>query len=151
MIVSQSAIASFVDTNVLVYSADPDAGTKHDRALELLERLRESGSLVVSVQVLNEFYSVATRPMKPPAFGHAEASRVVNLIASAATVVPLTAALTFRALDALPIYGFSFWDALIWAAAKEHGVTVLYSEDFQHNRTVEGVRFVNPFLEQSES
>jgi predicted nucleic acid-binding protein len=146
-----TANASFVDTNVLVYSADPDAGAKHDAALALLELLRDSGSLVVSVQVLNEFYSVATRPMKPPALSHTVASEMVYLLASAATVVPLTASLTFLALDAMPNYGFSFWDALIWAAAREAGATVLYSEDFQNDRTVEGVRFIDPFVAASQS
>jgi predicted nucleic acid-binding protein len=142
-----TATANFVDTNVLLYSADPDAGARHEKAIALLDGLRESGSLVVSVQVLNEFYSVATRSMKPPALSHAEACRIVHLIAGVATVVTLTASLTFRALDALPVYGFSFWDAMIWAAAREGGATTLYSEDFQHGREVEGVRFVNPFVE----
>jgi predicted nucleic acid-binding protein len=40
----------------------------------------------------------------------------------------------------------SFWDALIWAAAKAIGATRLYTEDFQHGRVIEGVRIVNPFL-----
>lgn len=98
---------------------------------------------------MNEFYPVATRPMKPPALSHAEACDVIDLIARASVVVPLTSALTFRALDAMPLYGFAFWDALIWAAAREGGATVLYREDFQHNRTVEFVRFVNPFVDSS--
>ena len=41
---------------------------------------------------------------------------------------------------------FAFWDAMIWAVAREAGVTLLLSEDFQHNRVLDGVRFVNPFL-----
>jgi len=40
----------------------------------------------------------------------------------------------------------SFWDALIWAAAKEDGVAELYSEDFQNGREIEGLRFINPFI-----
>ncbi len=39
----------------------------------------------------------------------------------------------------------SFWDALIRSAAAENGVAIVYSEDFQEGRDVEGVRFVNPF------
>ena len=41
----------------------------------------------------------------------------------------------------------SFWDALIWAAAREAKVGVVLSEDFQHGREIEGVVFVNPFRE----
>jgi predicted nucleic acid-binding protein len=58
----------------------------------------------------------------------------------------LTTAITLRALDAVPRHGLSFWDALIWAAAQENGVPILYTEDFQHGRDVDGVRIVNPFV-----
>jgi len=54
----------------------------------------------------------------------------------------LTSAITLRALDAIPTHGFSFWDALIWAAAKENGIPVVYTEDFQHGRDIEGVRII---------
>jgi predicted nucleic acid-binding protein len=99
----------------------------------------------VSVQVLNEFYAVATRPNKPPSLSHEEAAQTVRDIAAACHVLPLTSAVTFRALDAVPRHGLSFWDALIWAAAKENGIAIIYTEDYQHEREVEGVRFQNPF------
>jgi predicted nucleic acid-binding protein len=35
---------------------------------------------------------------------------------------------------------------LIWAAAKENDIAVIYTEDFQHGRDIEGVRFHNPFV-----
>ena len=43
-------------------------------------------------------------------------------------------------------HGLSFWDALIWAAAKENDVPMIYTEDFQDGRDIEGVRYSNPFL-----
>ncbi len=49
----------------------------------------------------------------------------------------------------MPRHGLSFWDALIWAAAAESGIPVIYTEDFQDGRNVEGVLFVNPFLPES--
>jgi predicted nucleic acid-binding protein len=42
-------------------------------------------------------------------------------------------------------YRLSFWDALIWATARNAGVPVVLSEDYQDGREIEGVRFVNPF------
>ena len=45
----------------------------------------------------------------------------------------------------MPRHGLSFWDALIWSAAVECSVGIIYSEDFQDGRELEGVRFVNPF------
>lgn len=53
---------------------------------------------------------------------------------------------TLRAVDAVAAHGLSFWDALIWAAARENGVGTIATEEFQHGREIEGVRFVNPFL-----
>jgi len=144
-----TATASFVDTNVLVYSADPNSGAKHETALALLARLRESGFPCdkragferVLLSRYTSYEGTGAQSHEPRTWS--------GLLASAATVLPLTASLTFRALNAMPVHGFAFWDALIWAAAKEHGVTVIYSEDFQHDRTVEGVRFINPFVDES--
>lgn len=136
---------ALVDTNIFVYSADPSEGDKCEIAHRLSDGLRSRGGLVVSAQVLNEFYQRITRPQKPPRLSHAEALQIVRDLAISAEVLPLTASITLRALDAMPRHGFSFWDALIWAAAKENGVSVVYTEDFQHGRELEGVRIVNPF------
>jgi predicted nucleic acid-binding protein len=51
----------------------------------------------------------------------------------------------------MPRHGLSFWDALIWSAAVENNVAVIYTEDFQDGRVVEGVRFVNPFASSTTS
>jgi predicted nucleic acid-binding protein len=53
---------------------------------------------------------------------------------------------TYCAATLVPRHGLSFWDALIWAAAKMHGAEIVYTEDFQHWRDIDGVRIVNPFL-----
>jgi predicted nucleic acid-binding protein len=60
-------------------------------------------------------------------------------------IVAISTVTTFRALDAMPRHGLSFWDALIWSAAAENGVATIYTEDFQDGRVMEGVRFINPF------
>jgi predicted nucleic acid-binding protein len=41
----------------------------------------------------------------------------------------------------------AYYDAQIWATARLHGVPIILSEDFQTGRTLEGVRFVNPFAD----
>ena len=58
----------------------------------------------------------------------------------------MTSSITLPALNAISAHGLSFWDALIWAAAKENGIPVVYTEDSQHGRDIEGVRIVNRFL-----
>jgi predicted nucleic acid-binding protein len=86
------------------------------------------------------------RPNRVTRSGPDQLSVILRDLETVSEVLPVTPSLTFRALEAMPRHGLSFWDALIWAAAAEHGVPVLYTEDFQHGREIEGVRFLNPFL-----
>lgn len=127
-----------IDTNVLVYAHDRDAGIKHDRAKQLIHDLSEKNRLTFSTQVLNEFYVSVTRPRRANPLPHEEASQIVRDLSAAYTVLPLTSAITIRALNVMPLHVLSFWDALIWAAAKEYGIATIYSEDFQHDRDIEG-------------
>lgn len=73
--------------------------------------------------------------------------RIIDDINQSTRVVSLTPDLTLKALSAALGHGLSFWDGLIWAAAHSHQLSTIYTEDFQHNRVVEGVRFLNPFID----
>ncbi len=132
-----------IDTNVLVYAVDRSSGLKHRIASDLLDDLVARDVLTVSAQVLNEFYSVVTR--KKGLMLHEDAVRYIRATAAASVVLPLTLSGTLLALEAVARHGFSFWDALIWSAAREGGISTLYTEDFQHGREIEGVRIVAPF------
>ena len=136
---------TMVDTNVLIYAHDVDDPGKHERATLLIVELQDQNSIVVSTQVLNEFYHVVTRPKRAAPLSHEEAANIIRGVADAWEVIPLTPLITLRALDAVPRHSLSFWDALVWAAARQHGIGVICSEDFQHDQEIEGVRFVNPF------
>lgn len=57
---------SFFDTNVLVYLFDTDAPEKQEKSRILLENESQSGRLVISTQVLQEFYVTATRKLAEP-------------------------------------------------------------------------------------
>lgn len=48
---------TFVDTNVLIYAHDIDAGRKHDVAKAVLRDLWAERAGVLSTQVLQEFHS----------------------------------------------------------------------------------------------
>jgi predicted nucleic acid-binding protein len=76
-----------------------------------------------------------------------EVREILDEIIQSAQVVPLTPDLTHDSLTTALEHGLSFWDGLIWAAAHLNQVSTIYTEDFQHNRVVEGVRFVNPFVD----
>jgi predicted nucleic acid-binding protein len=132
-----AAADGFIDTNVLLYLLSAD-GAKADRAEELLA----SGAML-SVQVLNEFASVALRKfgMKP-----AEVRDVLEPIRTVCTVVPLTVDIHSRALALCGRYSLSFYDALIAGAALESGCAFLYSEDMQHGQRLDRTLTVrNPF------
>ncbi len=132
---------------MLVYAPDTTNRVKQAVAVELIEKLAREGRLVLSVQVLHEFYSVATSPRKSLQMPHERAARIVADLIEVASVVPLTHAVTRRALYGVERYRLAFWDALIWAAACEHGIPLIYTEDFDPGATLEGVAFVNPFTE----
>ena len=134
-----------VDTNVFVYAHDSTDAGKQSRALELIEELLGRGVLTVTPQVLNEFYVRATRINKPPALSHDAATEIVRDLATSAEVLPLTAAVRLRALDGAGRYGISFWDALLWAAASENGVTTIYTENLPGAPIISDVRYINPF------
>jgi predicted nucleic acid-binding protein len=133
--------ASFVDTNVLVYADDADAGDKRDVARALLTRIFADRSAVVSVQVLQEYFSAATRRLGLPA----EAARSRVLALGRLDVVALVTDDVLAAIDLHRLHSLSIWDALIVRAALISGCTILYSEDLQSGRRFEKLRVVNPF------
>lgn len=138
--------AALIDANVFVYAYDPADPVKHDKAIRLIDEVSRSGNLVLSAQVLNELAWTLLR--KGAAFGLSmkDVREIIDDIALSARILPVTPDLTLTALEVGVPQGLSFWDALIWAVADRYGIPTIYTEDFQDGRTVEGVRFVNPFL-----
>jgi len=135
-------VTVFFDTNVLVYSisADPAEAAKRQRATALLER--DDGGL--SIQVLQEFYTQATRPTRPHRLPHDMAAGLIHAW-TRFKVQPLTLPLLEAALEIRAAHRFSYWDSAIIAAARALGCRELYTEDMSHGREVEGVLIINPF------
>lgn len=130
-----SAARPFFDTNVLLYLLSADA--KADQAEALL-----TGGGVVSVQVLNEFASVAFRKLK---MTWDEIRDVLATIRAICEVIPVTVEIHEAGLAIAKRYGLSIYDSLILAAAKQAGCRVMYSEDMQDGQAVQGVTIHNPF------
>jgi len=135
-----------VDSNIFVYAYDPAERDKHEKALRLIDDVTEDGALVLSVQILNELAATLLRRGTDLGVGPQEVREILEDIVRVNQVVSLTPAMTLKALTTGLGHGLSFWDGLIWAAAHSHGISTIYTEDFQHGRVVEGVRFVNPFV-----
>lgn len=136
----------FVDTNILVYAYNLDEEEKHPRASTLIKELWEQGTGVLSLQVLQEFYVTVTQKIEKP-ISSDQAKQIIEDYASAWEIVEPSVKTLLAALEAKDKHQFHFWDALIFAAAKEVGAQIVYSEDFQHGREIEGLRFINPFKE----
>ena len=134
---------TFVDTNVLAYAHDRSETLKRPVAEALLDELWTSRTGVLSTQILQEFYVVATRKFDPPLSRRA-AREIVALYGAWPLVrVDLPLILTASALEER--HRLSFWDALVIEAAKRAGATRLVTEDLQAGRTIGAVRIENPF------
>lgn len=136
-----SAIA-FVDSNILIYAHDLDAGVKRERAAAKLRELWSSGTGRLSVQVLQEFYVNATRKLATP-IARSTAREVIKTygvwIHHATTAETVT-----RATEISDLARISFWDALIVASAEEADADELLSEDLNDGQAIAGIRVVNP-------
>ncbi len=137
---------SFVDTNVLVYAEDLDAGFKHERARDLVVDLWNSGDGILSVQVLQEFFVTTTRKLRNP-LAVTKAIQIVDQYLSW-TIVENTKRLLQNGIKLSVVSKISFWDALVVQAALETECDLLYSEDLGHGRRFGKLRVVNPFAEQ---
>jgi predicted nucleic acid-binding protein len=134
---------TFVDTNVLLYAHDASETEKQPIARELLEELWADRSGVVSTQVLQEFYVVATRKFQPP-MRRSEAREIITLYATW-SVVQVDVGLILDAAALEERAQLSFWDALIVEAARRAGAVRLVSEDLQTGRRIAGIAVENPF------
>jgi predicted nucleic acid-binding protein len=127
----------FFDTNVLLYLLSGD-GRKADLAEDAL-----AAGGTVSVQVLNEFATVALRKL---GMSIDEVREILATIRTVCKVVPITEAIHDRGLAVAARYGFALYDAMIVAAALDAGCTVLWSEDMQSGQLIENrLQIENPF------
>jgi predicted nucleic acid-binding protein len=136
-------VSEFVDTNVLLYAYDPDAGVRHERARLLIGELGRGHRGVLSVQVLQEFYVNAVRRIAVP-LSPEQARERLRVLARWRTHSPL-AHDVLAATELAERYQISFWDAMIVRSASELGCDTLWTEDLTHGQRIAGVEILNPF------
>lgn len=132
----------FVDTNILIYAHDRDAGRKHERARQLMEGLWTTGQGVLSTQVLQEVCVNLRRRIAHP-LPSDEIRKLIEDYLSWEIVVNTSQSI-LAALDIETRYKVSYWDALILQAAESCGAAVLYSEDLAIGQRYGAVEVVNP-------
>jgi predicted nucleic acid-binding protein len=135
---------TFLDTNILVYLYDTDSPDKQAKSRGVLEQASTQTDIVLSTQVLQEFYVTVTRK-----FSRKLSEREVLLAMRglrAFPIVQVDVAMIFEAIELGRRFQFSFWDALIVRAALTAGCSRLLTEDLQHQMRIESLTIENPFL-----
>ncbi len=132
---------SFLDTNILAYAVDDADVGKRDVARELIAAPEER--LVVSTQVLSEFYVVTTRKLASP-LSEQDAARAVEALSKLPTVV-MDQALVRSGIGISREARLSLWDGLILAAASAGGCDRVLTEDLADGASIRSVRVENPF------
>ena len=117
----------FLDTNILVYAYNQHDPHKQIIAQGLLTDGIKEENLILSVQVLGEFFNVVTRHIPQP-MSPAEAKEVINTL-SILPVQDIDMTMVKRAIDTHEIYRISYWDSLIISAAERTGCGMIFSED----------------------
>ena len=134
----------FIDTNILVYLFDADSAEKQNRSREIIADEDIRSRIVISTQVLQEFYVAVTRKLAIP-LNLDDAEKAVTDL-SALPVVQVDVSTILRAIKISRHLKFSFWDSLIVESAISAGAKILYSEDLQHGQTIDELQIINPYL-----
>lgn len=131
----------FVDTDIWVYAVDAADPAKRELALQAIAPI-PGRDLIVSTQVLTEFYAVVTRKLAVPVSPEDAEAMVRQLMAL--PVVTIDASLVASAVSGSREWQIPIWDALIIRAAEVAGCRRLLSEDLADGRTYGSVTIEDP-------
>lgn len=135
-------IRTFFDSNILLYADDARFDAKQKRAVQLILQHREQATAVLSLQVLQEYFSNATRKL---GIDPAVARRKVEIYSRFHLVEPRLADV-FEAINIYRLHRINYWDAMVVHCAATSGCLQVLTEDLQHGQVIGSVRIVNPFL-----
>ena len=135
----------FIDTNLWVYRLDQREPHKRQYVERWLAKVVAEHEVVISTQVLIELRSVASRKLQPP-LGPKQTNDLLEALCGF-EVVSTDGPLVLDADLLASSEQLSWFDALIAEAALRSNCSVIYSEDFGHGRTIQGLKVINPLLE----
>ncbi len=133
----------FVDANVLVYLRDANEVAKQSRVADWMSRLWREQSGRTSMQVLSEFYVIATRKLRPALSRDVAWNDVKSLLAWQPQAID--EAMLQRAHEIEQRYRLSWWDSMVVAAAQLQDCAVLLTEDLQDGAAFGSVTVRSPF------
>ena len=135
----------FIDTNIFIYSFDQGEKVKRERAKEIISGALIDGKGFVSIQVIREFYNVATRKFKSPMDVTAAKEYLEKVFGQLNVVYPNFDFIS-TGLDISRTTKYSFYDSLIISAALKSGCSILITEDLHHGQKIQDLKIENPFL-----
>lgn len=133
----------FIDTNIIIYAYDVTAEKKHRIASEIISALWNSGSGMVSTQVLQEFFVNVVQKIPKP-LDPRQAQEIVRDFLKWQVVIPDGVSLV-ESIEICLRYGYSLWDSMIIEAAARGWAAIIYSEDLQDGQVISGITIKNPF------
>ncbi len=131
----------FIDSNIFLYAIDRGQPRKRKLARKLIQSAL-AGNVVISTQVIQEFYAIATRKLGVSPLA---ARRVLEQLDNF-EIVNIDRAIILDAIDCSILSQISFWDALIICGASAAGCKIVYTEDLNNSQIIRGVRIVNPLI-----
>ncbi len=136
-----------LDTSILIYAVDRDAGQKHESSRVLLERAALC-DCILTLQVLAEFFHATTRKQL------LDTDHAFSLLSNWMEVFEISSAtdsVLIDAVNAVRENQLSFWDAMLWATVRQSKCSALISEDMRHGQRLHGVEIINPFIKDAEA
>jgi predicted nucleic acid-binding protein len=116
---------------------------KHQKANLLFKNTLSKKRLIISAQVVNEFYSA----MSKYNYSHNQIVQFINEISISANIKNISFNTSKKAFYIKDKYAYSWWDSLVLSSALENYCQIVYSEDMQHGQIIENsLRIVNPFV-----
>jgi predicted nucleic acid-binding protein len=136
----------FIDTNLFVYTIDKKDLVKQAIARKFVRKVVDEHIPVISTQVIQEFYVVATAKL------NADPVIIKNIVHNFHNMelVQIDLELIEQAIDISVLSKISFWDSLIIAAAEKSNCEYVVSEDLNAGQLYRGVKLINPFTEKGQ-
>jgi predicted nucleic acid-binding protein len=132
---------AFFDSNILIYADDNGEPQKREIARELIGKHFGAGAAVISVQVLQEYFNVVTKKQKvDPSIARVKVELLSKFVAHITLPEDV-----LMAIDVFRLHKLSFWDSMLVRSAKQAECKILFSEDMQYERMIDGLQIINPF------
>ena len=132
----------FVDSNIFIYVLDHNDEDKRQKAKNLLIEASETARIILSTQVINEIYAVASKKLN---INPVQVKRFISSLYDFDVII-VTREIIDAAIDCSILQQINYWDALMLSAAAAGHCSVIWTEDLNNHQIINGVRVVNPFV-----